>query len=106
VTPSVEPVYRCLGQAGHGVVKATVGDVGVGGGGRGVAQKFLHFAQVGAALEQAGGKGVAQSMGGTPSRPAAWACLLTSICTARAAILDSPSLPPGLSLPYRGVSIS
>jgi hypothetical protein len=42
VTLTVEPVHRCLGQAGHGVVKATVVDVGVGGsdGGRGVAQKL------------------------------------------------------------------
>jgi len=66
VAPAVEPVYRCLGQAGYGVVEASVGDVGVGGGGgrRGVAQKFLYFAQVGAALKQPRGKGVAQSMGG------------------------------------------
>ena len=42
---TVELVYRCLGQAGRGVVKATVGDVGVGGGGggRGVAQELGGF---------------------------------------------------------------
>jgi hypothetical protein len=45
VLAAVEPVYRCLGQAGHGIVKAAVGDMGVDGGssGRGVAQKLGGF---------------------------------------------------------------
>ena len=42
---AVEPIHRCLGQAGHSVVEAAVCDVGVGGGGgrRGVAQKLGGF---------------------------------------------------------------
>jgi hypothetical protein len=67
---AIEPIHRHLGQTGQGVVKAAFGDVSVGGG-RGVAYELLHFAQIGAALEQAGGEGATQSMGLTPCRPAA-----------------------------------
>ena len=44
--------------------KALDGDVGVdlGGGERGVAEQFLHTAQIGAGVEQVGGKTVTQAM--------------------------------------------
>ena len=51
-----------------GLAQAFLGDVGVdlGGGERGVAEQRLDAAQVGAVVEQVGGEGVAQLVGGDP----------------------------------------
>ncbi len=49
-----------------GFAQALPGDMGVdlGGGERGMAEQGLHAAQVGAGVQEMGGKGVAQFVGG------------------------------------------
>src|SRR4030095_3161093 len=54
---------RMTAAEGGGEVAVVHGGVDLGGGDAGVAEHFLYGAQVGAALEEVGGEGMAQGMG-------------------------------------------